>query len=230
MTPARAREAPQRERRELALGFPRPAPRSPQQPAPLLSPPAPGKPCLRAAWAAERPAQPGSCPRARVRGRYLQLFAPRQRRDPDPSAVPRPRRPHSPAAPGRGARIAHRGRAAPQGPGWGARRPQRGAPVPLTCTAALAGPPRASLGPGSQIPVSAERTRCGPALVWPRREGRGGVRLLPAPSHLGRPGRGGAGPGQVGPARCPQPGTPSRSSAGWKRGPGGPVISDTWDS
>lgn len=218
----RAREAAAEKRRELARAPPppgRPTPRSPQPPAPALPTQRPRKP-HPCGSTARRPAQgraAGSCPRppqpGRSRRRYLASVRPRRRRDPDPSAVPRlaPR--------SRRRQAGHRSPTA-------AARPDRPQGLPplahlrLSRSPALAGPPRAGGSLAPRVPILAQaRARCRPALVLTRRGGRGGVRLLPAPSHLGRPGRGGAGPGQVGPARCQQRGALRRSSAGWKGGP-----------
>ncbi|CAI9156025.1 unnamed protein product [Rangifer tarandus platyrhynchus] len=138
--------------------------RSETRAAPILSP---------------RPPQPGS--RADIRS-----CSP-----PGSDATPTAQLCRAPGAPGRGARIAHRGRA---GTRLAAHRPQRAAPVPLTCAAALAGPPRASPAPGSDPSPSAERARGGPALVWPRREGRGGCGSSPPRATWGA--REGAGQGR----------------------------------
>ena len=212
--PARAREAPPRERWELApvspvARTPRPAPRSPQQPAPLLSPPVPRKPCLRTAQAAQRPAQPRSCPCAHPSPGLGQIFAsvrPQAATRPRPSAPPAPLLPRRagqgvPALPTAAARSLGNRAWDPLSPVD--RRPQRGALAPLTCAAVLSGPVLAPAGfpaPSSRIPIlgPGSRFRLG-------RRPQATLRLLPAPSYLGNPRRGGTGPGQVGPGRHEQP-------------------------
>lgn len=190
----------------------------PQPPAPCSPPPAPRKPWLRTAQAAQRPAQPDHVPRPPQPGpgRYSYLFAPRRRRDPDPLSCCAPGallpggagqgRPHCPSRP--------RG---PAGTGLGGPPP----PARCACPAHLR---RRARRASARQPGSSRLS--GPSPSAERAQGRlgvaaqggtGAVRFSPAPSHLGRPGRGGQKrPGQVGPARCQQRGAPSRSSAGWK--------------
>ncbi|XDB47810.1 hypothetical protein ABFV05_001426 [Capra hircus] len=232
--PARAREAPPRERRELARSPPRPNP--PPSPAlsaaagPLLSPPAPRKPWLRTAQAAQRPAQPMSCPQPQPRA-DIRICSP-----PGRDATPTPHRPwlpRSPGARGRGASIAHRGRAAPQGPGSGPVVP-RGPPPPARCArpahvrrCALWACRRAcrfrlpALGSQSRVlapdsgSVGAHRPPCGSSLPQATRETHEGA-------EQGR---------DSGPRRHEQPDSGSSEIlGGWKGGPRGRVISDTWDS
>ena len=130
-----------------------------------------------------------------------------------------------------GASIAHRGRAVPQEPARdplspapsAVRSPRSPAPLcPLGLSSCLLGSRFPALGSQSRVlaldsgSVGAHRRPCGsslPRATWETREGaeQGRDRWAPA-------------------ATSSRTLAPRRSSAGWKGSPGGPVISDTWDS
>lgn len=181
------------------------------------------------------PRSPGPAPApipAPASGRYSHLFAPRQRRDPDPQ---RPRLPCSPGAPGRGCQHCPPRPRGPSGTGLGThctawtaapsavRSPRSPAPLcPLGLSSRLPGSRLPALGSQSWVlapdsgSVGAHRRPCGsslPRATWETREGAEHGRNRWAPA-----------------ATSSRTLAPRRSSVGWKGGPGGPVISDTWDS
>lgn len=115
----------------------------------------------------------------------------------------------------------------PAGPGRGAHRFWlTAAPTPRRPPGSLL-PDPVTLGPGTE-------GRRGDG-IGASPTGRGGARLHPAPSHLGRLGGGGAGMGQVSPAPAgssPRLGLlwePRASSARRKGGLGGRIRDETWD-
>lgn len=225
MTPARAREAPQRERRELALGFPRPAPRSPQQPAPLLSPPAPGKPCLRAAWAAERPAQPGSCPRAHPSPGPGQIFAavcPQAATRPRPLSCAAPPAPPLPSGAGQGRPHCPPRPRGPSGTRLGGPPP----PARCACPAHLHRRARRASArqPGSRLSDPSQRRahslRAGLGVAAQGGTGRGAA--PPRPEPPGAPGKGRGRAGTGGPRPLPAARDSFEILRGVEAGPGRP--------
>lgn len=138
--------------------------------------------------------------------RCSQLFDPSQPQDPDPSAAPQPPRSWLPAArrAGRPALPA----AATRPHGAPARAPQSPSrpPSPARCDrpAHLPRPRPRPRGLSARSAGSRPRLRERPpgAGVGCSRAGRGGARLLPAPSHLGP--QEGADAGQVGPPATEQ--------------------------